>query len=106
MPDFEIKAALLQTVCQQYELAESPLSSAPVQQKLDHLLQSIGAPLDLAGFYFVSHTLVHILQPGVPGVATEVDIDVSVRAALGADMSNMLSKKAMKVYKKVSPALG
>ncbi|WP_134055693.1 hypothetical protein [Rheinheimera aquimaris] len=106
MPDFEIKAALLQTVRQQYELAAPPLSSAPVQQKLDHLLQSIGAPIDLAGFYFVSHTLARILLPTVPGFSSELHIDAPLRDALGTDMSNMLSKKAMKAYKKTSPTLG
>jgi hypothetical protein len=106
MPNFEIKEAMLETIRRQYEPAAPQSSSAALQHKLDHLLQNIGAPSDLAGFYFVSHTLARILLPTVPGFSSELDIDTSLRAVLGIDMSNMLGKQAMKTYKKVSPARG
>ncbi|GAB2930495.1 hypothetical protein [Rheinheimera gaetbuli] len=99
----EIKTKLIEQLSRRAD-AESPAHIDTYEHIFEQLLERIGAPEDLAGFYYVANSLVNLLQPAVDGYSEVIGIDDNIMRVLKVDISGTLGKNAADLYKKNRPS--
>ncbi len=102
MKTSEIKVALLNQAIKVASFSAIDLSKQQMEADIEQLMQSIAAPTDFGGFYYVAQSLVNLLQ--LPGNMLEVQLDLKpyLIEALQVDVTNEMSKPDAAHYKKIS----